>query len=40
MEVTEKKVIQDQAGFRKGKGCVHQIFAIRKIVEEYLRKGR
>lgn len=40
MEVTEEKVSQEQGGFRKGKGCVHKIFAIKMIVEEYLGKGR
>ena len=40
MKVTEGKVSEEQGGFRKGKGCVDQIFAIRMIVEEYLAKGR
>ena len=36
MEVTEGKVSEEQGGFRKGKGCVDQMFAIKIIVEEYL----
>ncbi len=39
MEVTEGKVSEEQGEFRKGKGCVDQIFAMKMIVEEYLRKG-
>ncbi len=34
-EVTEGKVSKEQGGFRKGKGCVAQIFAIKMIIEEY-----
>ena len=39
MEVTEEKVSEDQDGFRKGKRCVDQIFAIKVMVEEYLGKN-
>ena len=39
MEVTTRKVSEKQEGFRKGKGYVNQIFAIKIMVEEYLRKG-
>ncbi len=35
MEVTEGKVSEEQGGFRKEKGCVDQIFAIKMIVKEY-----
>ncbi len=34
MEVTEGKVSKEQRGFRKGKGCVDQIFAMKMLVEE------
>ena len=34
MEVTEGKVSEEQRGFRKGRGCVDQIFTIRMMVEE------
>ena len=37
MEGTEGQVSEEQGGFRKGKCCVDQIFAIKMI--EYLQKG-
>ena len=40
MEITVEKVSEEQGGFRKGRGCVDQIFALKMVVEEYLRKGR
>lgn len=40
MEVTERKIGEEQGGFRKGRGCVDQIFAIKMMVEEYLGKGK
>ncbi len=36
MEVTEGKVSEEQGGFRKGRGYVDQIFAMKRSVEEYL----
>ncbi len=36
MDVTEGKVSEEQGGFRKGRGCVDQIFAMKMLVEEYL----
>lgn len=33
-------VSEEQGGFRKGRGCVDQIFAIKTVVEEYLGKGK
>ena len=36
MQVTERKVSEEQRMFRKGKGCVDQIFAIKMMEEEYL----
>ncbi len=38
MEVTEGKVSEEQGGFRKGRGCVDQIFAMKRSVEDYLGK--
>ncbi len=38
MEVTEGKVGKEQGGFKKGRGCVDQIFTIKRLVEEYLGK--
>ncbi len=35
MEVTEEKVSEEQGGFRRGRGCVDQIFAMKRLVEEY-----
>ncbi len=40
MEVTKGKVSKEQGGFRKGRGCVDQIFAMQKLVEEYLGKDK
>ncbi len=40
MEVTEGKVSEEQGGFRKGRGCVDQIFAMKRLVEEYLEKDK
>ncbi len=34
MEVTEEKVSEEQGGFRKRRGCVDQIFAMKMLVEE------
>ncbi len=34
-----EKVSEELGGFRKGKGCVDQIFVLKMVVEEYLRKG-
>ncbi len=30
----------EQGGFRKGRGCVDQIFAVKILVEKYLEKDR
>ncbi len=40
MEVTEGKVSEEQGGFRKGRGCVDQIFAMKRLVEECLGKDK
>ncbi len=32
MEVTEEKVSEEQGGFRKGGGCVGQIFTMKRLV--------
>ncbi len=40
IEVTERKMSKEQGGFRKGKGCVDQIFAMKMLVEEYLGKDK
>ncbi len=38
IEVTEGKVIEEQGGFRKGKGCMDQTFTIKKSNRGILRK--
>ncbi len=30
----------EQGGVREGRGCVHQIFAVKILVEKYLEKDR
>ncbi len=35
MEVTAGKVSEEQEGFRKRRGCVDQIFTMKRLVEEY-----
>ncbi|WP_435362532.1 reverse transcriptase domain-containing protein, partial [Klebsiella pneumoniae] len=39
-EITEELVGEEQGGFRKGKGCVDQIFVMRNIVEKHLERGK
>ncbi len=31
---------EEQGGFRKGRGCVDQIFHVKRLVEEYLGKDK
>ncbi len=31
---------EEQGGFRKGRGCVDQIFTMKRLVEEYLGKAK
>ncbi len=38
--LTEKKISEEQGGFRKGSGCVDQIFSFRMVVEKILAKGK
>ncbi len=40
MEVTEGKVSEEQGAVRKGRGCIDQIFAMKRLVEEYLGKDK
>ena len=39
-EGTEDVICEEQAGFRRGRGCVDQIFAVRQVCEKSLAKGR
>ncbi len=40
MKVTDKSVGDEQGGFRKDRGCVDQIFAVKILVEKYLEKEK
>ena len=37
---TEGVISEVQSGFRRGRGCTDQTFAVREICEKYLRKGK
>ena len=37
---TESLIGEEQCGFRKGRGCVDQIFALKCICEKYIEKGK
>ncbi len=39
-EGTEGVIRDEQGGFRRGRGCVDQIFAVRQVCEKYLAKGK
>ncbi len=39
-EGTEGMICAEQGGFRKGRGRVDQIFAVRQVCEKYLAKGK
>ncbi len=36
--LTEEKIGEEQGGFRKGRGCVDQIFSFRMVVEKNIRE--
>ncbi len=36
MSIIDKSVGDEQGGFRKGRGCVNQNFAVKILVEKYL----
>ncbi len=40
MNITEGSIDTEQGRFRRGRGCMDQIFALKKIVEKYLEKDR
>ncbi len=40
MKITDESVGDEQGGFRRGRGCVDQIFAVKMLVEKYLEKDR
>ena len=39
-EGTDDVICEEQAGFRKGRGCVDQISAVRQLCEKFLAKGK
>ncbi len=39
-EGTEGMICDKQGGFRRGRGCVDQIFTVRLVCEKYLAKGK
>ena len=39
-KITESSISEEQGGFRKGRGCVDQIFSLRMIIEKMLVKGK
>ncbi len=38
--LTEEKISEEQGGFRKCRGCVYQIFSLRRVVEKILANGK
>ena len=39
-KVTEDKVMEEQAGFRSGRGCAELIFVMRQLTEKMIEKGK
>ena len=37
---TEEVLMEEQCGFRRGRGCVDQVFVVRQVCEKYLAKGK
>ena len=37
---TECATGQEQCGFRQGRGCMDQVFAVRQVCEKYLANGK
>ena len=37
---TEDVLMEEQCGFRRGRGCVDQVFVVRQVCEKYLAKGK
>lgn len=38
-KITEKSVGEEHVGFREGRGCADQIFALQMLVEKYIEKN-
>ena len=39
-DITDCRISREQGAFRKGKGCIDQIFTVKMVAEKYLAKGR
>ncbi len=39
-QLTEEKISEEQGGFRKGRGSMNQIFALRMVVEKMSEKRK
>ena len=37
---TECIIGEEQSGFRQGRGCMDQVFAVRQVCEKYLANGK
>ena len=37
---TECAIREEQCGFRQGRGCMDQVFAVRQVYEKYLANGK
>ena len=37
---TECAIGEEQCGFRQGRGCMNQVFALRQVCEKYLANGK
>ena len=37
---TECAIGEEQCGFRQGRGCTDQVFAVRQMCEKYLANGK
>ena len=37
---TECAIGEEQCGFRQGRGCMDQVFAVRQVCEKYLANGK
>ena len=37
---TECAIGEEQCGFRQGRGCMDQVFAVRQVSEKYLANGK
>ncbi len=40
MEITKEKVSEEQGCFKRGRGCVDQIYSLKMMIEEYFERGK